>query len=371
MQRLNVGLVLNPIAGLGGPAGLKGTDGVVDEALRRGSQPRAQGRAREALHDLDKEVFYWKTLPGEMGETLLDELDLPHEVVGRGEIVSSQTSAADTRRGVELLEAAGIDLLVFAGGDGTASDVVDARRSVPVVLGIPSGVKMHSGVFATSPNAAHALLAKIAEGEILSIIEAEVRDIDEVSFREGIVKTKYHGELPVPDDLRYMQQTKIGGREVEELVIEEMAADFIERQEPGVIYVMGSGSTVAGIMAAMGLEATLLGIDVIRDGELIASDVSEQELLALLPEGVKAKILVTVIGGQGHIMGRGNQQLSPAVIRRVGAKNIEVVATKTKLAALEKRPLLVDTGDEAVNESLRGLRSIITGYEDRVLYRVA
>jgi len=168
-----------------------------------------------------------------------------------------------------------------------------------------------------------------------------------------------------------MQQTKIGGREVEELVIEEMAADFIERQEPGVIYVMGSGSTVAGIMAAMGLEATLLGIDVIRDGELIASDVSEQELLALLPEGVKAKILVTVIGGQGHIMGRGNQQLSPAVIRRVGAKNIEVVATKTKLAALEKRPLLVDTGDEAVNESLCGLRSIITGYEDRVLYRVA
>jgi len=371
MQRLNVGLVLNPIAGLGGPAGLKGTDGVVDEALRRGSQPRVQGRAREALHDLDNGIFYWKTLPGEMGETLLEELGLPYEVVGREEIATDETAAADTRRGVELLEAAGIDLLVFAGGDGTASDVVDARRSVPVVLGIPSGVKMHSGVFATSPNAAHGLLAKIAEGEILSIIEAEVRDIDEVSFREGIVKTKYHGELPVPDDLRYMQQTKVGGREVEELVIEEMAADFIERQEPGVTYIMGSGSTVAGIMAAMGLEATLLGIDVVRDGELVASDVSEQELLALLPEGVKAKILVTVIGGQGHILGRGNQQLSPAVISRVGTENVEVVATKTKLAALNKRPLLVDTGDEAVNETLRGLRSVITGYEDRVLYRVA
>ena len=371
MQRLTVGLVLNPIAGLGGPAGLKGTDGVVDEALRRGSQPRVQGRAHEALRDLDKESFFWKTLPGEMGESLLEGLGQPHEVVGRDQIATGQTSARDTRRGVELLEAAGVDLLVFAGGDGTARDVVDARYRVPVVLGIPSGVKMHSGVFATSPNAASELLAKIAAGEILSIVQAEVRDIDETSFREGIVKTRYHGELPVPDDLRYMQQTKIGGREVEELVIEEIAADFIERQEPGVTYVMGSGATLAGIMAAMGLEATLLGIDVVRDGELIASDVSEQELLALLPEGIKAKILITAIGGQGHILGRGNQQLSPAVIRRAGAASVEVVATKTKLAALDKRPLLVDTGDEVVDASLRGLRSVITGYEDRVLYRVA
>ncbi len=371
MQRLTVGLVLNPIAGLGGPAGLKGTDGVVDEALRRGSQPRAQGRAHEALRDLDKEFFSWKTLPGEMGESLLEGLGLPHDVVGRDQIAIRQTSARDTRLGVELLEAAGVDLLVFAGGDGTARDVVDARDRVPVVLGIPSGVKMHSGVFATSPNAACELLAKIAAGEILSIVQAEVRDIDEASFREGIVKTRYHGELPVPDDLRYMQQTKIGGREVEELVIEEIAADFIERQEPGVTYVMGSGATLAGIMAAMGLEATLLGIDVVRDGELIASDVSEQQLLALLPEGIKAKILVTAIGGQGHILGRGNQQLSPTVIRRVGAASVEVVATKSKLAELDKRPLLVDTGDEVVDASLRGLRSVITGYEDRVLYRVA
>ena len=168
-----------------------------------------------------------------------------------------------------------------------------------------------------------------------------------------------------------MQQTKVGGREVEELVIQELAADFIENMDPQVLYVMGSGSTVSGVMDAMGLNSTLLGIDVIRGGEIVALDVSEGELLQLLEGGVPARIVITAISGQGHILGRGNQQLSPDVIRQVGSDQIDILASKSKLAGLDRRPLLVDTGDEQLDAELRGVRTVLTGYEDRVLYRVA
>lgn len=370
-DRLKFGLILNPIAGLGGPAGLKGTDGVVEEALRRGSEKRVQDRVRLALEPLceKQDAVEWITLPGEMGADVLSDLGIPHRTLG--EAVTAATTAEDTQMGVSLLEAESIDLLLFAGGDGTARDIFDAYERVPAVLGIPCGVKMHSGVFTTTPGAATALIDKLIEGEILSIVEAEVRDIDEISFREGIVKTRFYGELPVPDDLQYMQQTKVGGREVEELVIQDMAAYFIENLDPSVFYVMGSGSTIAGVMDAMGLNSTLLGIDVVRNHQVFATDVSEQELLEILKDAGEARIVITAIGGQGHILGRGNQQISPAVIKRVGIDNIDILASKSKLASLEKRPLLVDTGDESLNEALRGIRAVITGYEDRVLYRVA
>lgn len=370
-DRLKFGLILNPVAGLGGPTGLKGTDGVVDEALRRGGEEKVQSRVRLALKPLDQKqtAVEWITLPGEMGADVLTDLGIEHRVLG--EAPRGATTAEDTRRGVGLLEEEGIDLLLFAGGDGTARDVFDRHSRTPAVLGIPCGVKMHSGVFSTSPGAAADLILKLIEGDILSIVEAEVRDIDEASFREGVVKTRYYGELPVPNDLRYMQQTKVGGREVEDLVIQDMAADFIEHIDPHTVYIMGSGSTIGGIMDAMGLPSTLLGIDVMQNQKVVATDVSEQQLLALLQDVEKSRIVITAIGGQGHILGRGNQQISPTVLRCVGTDNIDIFASKSKLASLEKRPLLVDTGDEALNETLRGIRPVITGYDDRVLYRIA
>lgn len=369
-RKLRIGLLLNPLAGVGGPAGLKGSDGVYDQAIQRGSVSRVSERVRACLMAFDRTQVDWLTAPGVMGADLLQSLAIPCGIVDAA-VTERQTTPEDTRAVVEQFNHAGIDLLLFAGGDGTARDIVDVFDGPPAVLGIPCGVKMHSGVFATSPRAAAALIGKLLDSELLSVIGTEVRDIDEASFREGVVKTRFYGELPVLDDLRYMQQTKVGGRESDELVAQEIAADFIEHMDMNVTYVMGSGSTVATIMEAMGLPATLLGIDVIRGGKLLASDVSESELLELLGGSDPAVIVVTAIGGQGHIFGRGNQQLSPAVIRRVGIENIRIVASKAKLAGLEQRPLLVDTGDVALDESIAGMKPVITGYADRVLYRVA
>jgi predicted polyphosphate/ATP-dependent NAD kinase len=366
--KLKVGLLLNPMAGVGGPVGLKGSDGVYEEAIRRGGKSQVSERVALCLHALAEETIEWFTLSGGMGADLLKELEIDHRVVAQ---VPIKTTGVNTRKGVKALAGAGIDLLLFAGGDGTARDVFDEFDKIPAALGIPCGVKMHSGVFATSPRAAAELVNKLIAGELLSVINAEIRDIDEASFREGVVKTKYHGELPVPNDLRYMQQTKIGGREVEALVVQEIAADFVDNMDADIMYIMGSGSTIATVMETLGLPATLLGIDVIKGGQLIATDATEQQLLDMLVDGVSAKIVVTVIGGQGHIFGRGNQQLSSAVIRRVGIDHIEILATKEKLAGLEHRPLLVDTGDEKLDMALSGMRTIVTGYEDRVFYRVA
>ncbi len=367
-RAFRIGLVVNPLAGVGGPAGLKGSDGVYEEALSRGARSQVADRVALCLNALPSVGIEWFTASGSMGGDYLEVRSIPFQAVGE---TPEQTSPEDTRALVQTLCRSDIDLLLFAGGDGTARDVADAFHLVPAVLGIPCGVKMHSGVFATSPRAAADLLQRLIDGEALSVVDGEVRDIDESSFRDGVVKTRFYGELPVPDDLRYVQQTKIGGRESDELVVQEIAADVIENMDDETLYIMGSGSTVCAIIENMNLPATLLGIDVIYQGALLAEDATEQQLLKLLNDYPKAKIIVTAISGQGHVFGRGNQQLSAAVIRKAGPENIVIVATKSKLAALEQRPLLVDTGDSGLDEDLSGMRVILTGYEDHVLYRVA
>ena len=392
---LRVGLILNPIAGIGGPVALKGSDGVVAQARARGSESQVAGRAgaciRRILSALDDvEAVNWVTMPGEMGADVLYAEGAACTVLG--EIEAGNTTADDTRRGVVLLDACGIDLLLFVGGDGTARDIVDVwmsspdqapaplstqsstqstHLSIPAFLGIPGGVKMHSGVFATTPRSAAEVVLQLARGELLSVVDREVRDIDESALREGRVEARWYGELPVPDDLRYIQHTKVAGREVEALAVEDIAAGFIESLETDLLYLMGSGSTVATLMAGMSLDNTLLGIDAVLDGQVIARDLTEQQLWQLLQSGRPARIVITAIGGQGNIFGRGNQQFSPRVIRRVGRRNIILVATRTKLAGLASRPLLVDTGDETLDAELSGLLTVYTGYEDRVLYPVA
>jgi predicted polyphosphate/ATP-dependent NAD kinase len=229
---------------------------------------------------------------------------------------------------------------------------------------------MHSGVFANSPLSAGKIIRDITLGKLTSVTDAEVRDIDEEAFRQGVVRAKYYGEMTVPEELRYIQQTKSGGVEVEELVLQEIAADVVEAMLPGVQYLIGSGSTTAAIMDSLHIKNTLLGVDVIKDGNLVAADATEEQLFSCVAHN-SSEIILTVIGGQGHIFGRGNQQLSPRVIRAVGLDNLKVIATKTKLEALGGKPLLVDTGDPVLDDELAGLIRIITGYEDSVLCRVS
>lgn len=373
---LHIGLIINPLAGLGGSLGLKGSDGEEIRARVASLDPEHRGRALDrverALQPLvdSAGLVRFSSWAGDMGAVVLDRLGLPCRVLGSA--AGELSSAADTRAAARALKDEGVDIIVFAGGDGTARDLFDELGSDFPVLGIPAGVKMHSGVFAVSPEAAGELLAQLAAGGLVGLMSREVRDIDEEAFRRDVVRSRFYGELLVPGEGRYLQHTKVGGRESPDLVALDIAEWMAEHMEPQRTYLIGPGSTTAAIMAALELPNTLLGVDVVRDGELVAADADEEVLLtelARIPAG--ATIVVTVIGGQGHVFGRGNQQFSPAVIRRVGLDNILVVAAKSKIAELEGRPLLVDTNDPQLDTELSGYRSIITGYDDRILYRVA
>ena len=369
-QPLVIGVLVNPYAGIGGSVALKGSDGEAtrDEALRRGATQQAPQRMSRALSSLaglsNVTLLTWGGL---MGEQSCRDAGLAFDVVGES---SMPSGSSDTRQAAKDLKAAGAELLLFAGGDGTARDLVDAVGQSLPVLGVPAGCKMHSAVYAVNPEAAASLLRELAEGSLVALQQADVRDIDEEAFRQGVVKARHYGELQVPAEARYLQQVKCGGREVEDLVVTEVAAWVADSMEADTWYLMGSGSTVAVVMEQLGLDNTLLGVDAVYNGELVASDLGAEALLALIGDQ-PAKAVITVIGGQGHLFGRGNQQFSPSLIRRLGKENIQILATRTKLNTLDGRPLLVDSGDAELDRELCGLWPVTTGYEDQILYRVA
>lgn len=364
-----LGLIINPVAGVGGAVALKGSDGVVEQALALGAVPQAQNKTALALEPLLplKDQLQILTVAGAMGADLLASLGFHFQICYTPE--SSQTTAEDTEQAAAAIAEQGVDLLLFAGGDGTARNICAAVGERSTVLGVPAGCKIHSGVYAISPSAAGKVIAQLVKGELVTLTEAAVMDIDETAFRQGIVRAKRFGEMRIPAELRYIQSVKNGGKESEDLVLDDLAAYIASTMDDDVRYVMGSGSTVAAVMKELGLPNTLLGVDVVENGELIASDVTAAELLALVQD-YPSKLVITLIGGQGHVFGRGNQQLSPAVIRAVGRANICLVATKTKLQQLEGRPLLADTGDANLDQQLQGLIPVLVGYNDYVMYRL-
>lgn len=369
--RFRLGLIINPLAGVGGRAALKGSDGVAEQALAMGVEPQAHSRVRQALESLLplRDRIRLLAAPGVMGADLLTDMGFDCEVVGALSC-PPETSAEDTETIARQMSELGVDLLLFAGGDGTARNICNQLDGRQLVLGIPAGVKIHSGVYAVNPRAAGELVALLVQGELVRLREADVRDIDEQAFRNGQVRTRHYGELSVPEEGRFVQQVKQGGRELETLVLDDIAAGLQEEQEDGTGWILGPGSTTLGLLEAMGLEGTLLGVDVLRDGEVILRDATEQQLWELVEQGGDWRILVTAIGGQGHILGRGNQQLSPRIIRAVGLDNLLVVATKTKLRSLAGRPFLVDTGDSSLDSELSGLRRVLSGYREEMLYPV-
>ncbi len=367
MTAFRLGLIINPLAGLGGPAALKGSDGMAAEALARGSEPRASERTRLALQCLLplRERLQFLSFPGAMGANLLRELGFAHQVLGS--LNDAVTSAEDTKQAVQQLQAAGCGLILFAGGDGTARDVCSVVQEGQPVLGIPAGVKIHSGVYAISPRAAGELAARLVEGGLVRLACGEVRDLDEAALREGRVAARWYGELTVPEEGHFMQQTKQAGMESEELVLLELADWLQDSMEDGVRYVFGPGSTLHGLAQNLGLETTLLGVDVIENGQVLARDVTEAQLFELV-DGHPSRLLVTAIGGQGHILGRGNQQISPRVLRAIGLDHLRVVATKRKLGTLQGRPLLVDSGDPQLDDSFPAAVRVWAGYKEELLY---
>lgn len=375
---MKIGLVINPLAGIGGSVGLKGSDGqaIVEQALAKGAVPLAGERARTAIALLKGIIngpVY--TAGGSMGADVCNQAGISSEIIYSPPL--ARTTAQDTQAAVEAMCEKDIDYLIFAGGDGTARDVLNAldragkTQQIPVI-GIPAGCKIHSAVYAVSPAQAGELAAGLAQGELLSLREAEVMDLDEEAFRRGEVKASCYGYLKVPVDEQRMQAMKQGGIDHEAIVLQDIGAEIVEHMQDDTLYLVGSGTTTAAIMDELGLENTLLGIDAVFNGKLIASDLAEQDILSLLGNDTytRAKIVVTAIGGQGHIFGRGNQQLSPRVIRRVGDDNIIIIATREKLRSLQGRPLRVDTGDSRLDAALAGMRQIVTGYDQHTLYRI-
>lgn len=373
MVRFRLGVVINPLAGLGGSVGLKGSDGVAEQALALGAEPKAPNRMMQALEVIqeyadDIEVI---TASGVMGETVAKALGFTTRVVYQ---TPNNTGVQDTQAIVRALLNEPLDLLLFAGGDGTARDIYSVFEETVIddklpVLGVPAGVKIHSGVYGITPHASGMVVKMLLDGELVSLMSADVMDIDEAAFRQGTVRAKRFGELLVPAEPRYVQAVKMGGKEVDELVLADIAADVINQMEDQ-FYIMGSGSTVAFVMEELGLDNTLLGVDLIQDKSIIARDLTAKQLLDLT-QNKPTKLVITLIGGQGHILGRGNQQLSPELIRRIGKDNIIILATKTKLKALEGRPLIVDSGDPKLDSELCGYYKVTTGYHDYVMYQVA
>jgi predicted polyphosphate/ATP-dependent NAD kinase len=368
----NLGLIINPIAGIGGRVGLKGSDGdeIQREAFSRGAEPQAHLRAKQALEGLLplKEQLELVTPPGAMGEALRAELGFTGWTIR--EVREGSTCAQDTIRAAMEMSRLPVDLLLFAGGDGTARDIFTAVETKLPVLGIPAGVKIHSAVFATQPRAAGEVALGYLRGERIRLHEAEVIDLDEEAYRSGMVATRLYGYLRIPYRPHLVQNRKVPSVGTETMRLEAIAAAVGEMMETGWLYVLGPGTTTRAIADRLGLPKTLVGVDAYTSEGVKALDLSEGKLLELL-ESRPAKIIVTPIGGQGFLFGRGNQQISAQVIRKVGRENIWVVSLAEKLNSLRGEPLLVDTGDAAVDQMLSGYLTVIVGYGEKVVYRVA
>ncbi len=366
-----LGLIVNPIAGMGGRVGLKGTDGpeILERAIELGAKPVAQRRTRETLSALVslKDSVTLMTSPREMGEDAALECGFTPQIIPGASL--SKTTAKDTRHAARAMQERGVDLLLFAGGDGTARDVYQAIGNRTVSLGIPTGVKVHSAVFALNPMAAGDLSTLYLLGKAKRVTEAEVMDIDEEDYRRGILSARLYGYLRIPYRSRYVQRLKSGSSPDERYSQEAIAAAIVERMSDTHHYIIGPGTTTRAIMEKLGLPHSLLGIDVVFQKRLAGQDLNEKEILELI-RGKPSVLVLTPIGGQGYLLGRGNQQISPEVISQVGKDNIIIVATPNKIGSLEGRPLFIDSGDGRLDRLLSGYYRIFTSYRDSIIYRV-
>ena len=371
-----LGLLINPVAGMGGSVGLKGTDHMVEEAIRRGAKPRANDRVRQALKELleIKNKLEIVTCPGDMGEDTAKSMGFRTTVLHTGGRRSLKdlfdSSRTDTIVLSKAMEEAGVDLLLFAGGDGTARDIYEGVGTELPALGIPAGVKIHSPVYAKNPQSAGDLAKLWLTGKVTKTAEQEVLDIDEELYRQEIINTRLYGYLSVPLEHVFTQNRKAPTPLSETASIESIAHEIVEHMEEDTYYLIGAGTTTRGVMQMLGLKNTLIGVDLIRNKELVANDIYGDKILDFI-KGKKTKLIVTVTGGQGFLFGRGNQQITPEVIRAIGKENIIILATKAKIAEFHHQPFLVDTPDEELNKELCGYYRVITAYGEFTMCRVS
>ncbi len=349
-----IGLVINPLAGIGGRLGYKGSDGAYAiRALLKGAKPIAPERARRFVRRLKLPLEVLAPV-GVMGVDSVSSVNprvrlSPVECVGRR---TWPTTAADTRRCVGEIRDQGVDLLVFVGGDGTARDVYSVIGDSLPVVGVPSGVKVYSAVFAVDPESAAMAVEDYLHGRA-GLVDSEVVDVDEDLFRRGELRLRLYGYMKTPAT-RYMVSTSkqpiaSDAREEAEAIAEYLVSELMEEC---TLYILGPGTTIKAIADRLGVRKTLLGVDAVHNGRLVGEDLDEEGILSLLEGYRRVKVLISPIGGQGYILGRGNQQVSPEVLKRIGIDNIIVIATPSKLATI--KTLRVDTGDPSIDKALKG-----------------
>ena len=365
---MRLAVVVNPDAGLGGKLGFKGSDGRAAEARAAGAQDRAGPRMKiclEKLAELAREPIEILAWDGRMGGDWI-----PGEYNSTGKTPDT-TDATSTS---EFIKAHSPDLFLYAGGDGTTRDIVEALgdREIPLV-GVPGGVKMHSGCFATTPKAAAEVVWSFFTGDLM-VARTEVMDLDEEVYRKGEWKVRMYGEAFTPASPRWMQGAKEQvQRESEEETLEAMSshvANLVE-ENPDLMLVWGSGGTLRQMCKQNGHESTLLGIDIQHAGK-IYNDLNESGLLDIINQHQgEIKLLLSPMGGQGFLIGRGNLQLSPDVLRAIGTDNILGIATPAKLLGLNE--LRIDTGDEELDAEIRGKKylKVLQGYRTTRVIRVA
>ncbi|MFN3621474.1 MAG: ATP-NAD kinase family protein [Nitrososphaerales archaeon] len=363
LKESKIGFVVNPLAGIGGRVGLKGSDGeeIVGRALDLGAKPVAPQRADEFLRELKmlESGIQIVCYPDGMGEDEVRKAGFDFKVIGS---VQQPTTAEDTKRAVKGCVNEGVELIVFVGGDGTARDVLDAIKEGVPVIGVPSGVKMYSAVFASTPKNAAKLVSEYLDGRVAMRL-GEVLDVDEEGFRRDFLTIKLYGYLLTLSDPILVQPSKMPTVVVEDEAENQLAIArrVVKDMMDDEIYILGSGTTTKAIADLLNLPKTLLGVDVIKKDEVIVKDANESQILEVI-KCKKAKIIVSPIGRQGYIFGRGNQQISPAVIRQVGKNGIIVVATRGKRATLDF--LRVDTGDIQLDKELEGYYRVIVDYNE-------
>ena len=370
---VRVGILANPDAGLGGRLGLKGSDGQAELARSKGAEDRSGPRLESMLrhfsriHRGESSQIEWITSSGRMGTEWIP-VDLEIGVISEVHQSPGETSASDTQDAVARLLEAGIDLLVYSGGDGTTRDIVASLSGSETpelpVIGVPSGVKMHSGCFASSPKAAAEVLSAWIHGDLL-VSSTEVLDLDEDLYRKGKWVVRLYAEAFSPNSPRWMQGSKelIQTESEDEIIIG--LSDHIRESivEDGRLVIWGSGGTLREIGGNIGFELTTLGIDATIGSEQVGTDLAESGLIEILDshEG-PVTLLLSPMGGQGFLIGRGNLQLSPTVLSSIGIDNIIGVVTPAKL--LTVRSLRIETGDDSLDQEFSAKRymKVLQGY---------
>ena len=375
---MRVGIVVNPDAGLGGKLGFKGSDGRAKEARKAGAQDRAGPRMTLCL-DRFAELLNSSLNRAGISPTLLAWDGrmggdwITNDYTSLGETPDS-TSADDTNSLVSQLIEHDVDVILYAGGDGTTRDIVNTLGEVKIpLIGVPGGVKMHSGCFATTPNAAAEVLFSFVIGDLMSSI-TEVMDLDEEIYLTGQWKVRMYGEALTPASPRFMQGAKQQvERSSEAEIIEGLASHINELiiNDPELMVVWGSGGTLRLIGELIGQELTLLGIDIQYQNK-VYNDLNEQELIKILSTHSGNKLLLlSPMGGQGFLIGRGNLQLSPEVLRIIGIESILGVATPGKLTGLSN--VRIDTGEESLDNEFKQRKFVkmLQGYRTTRVIRVA